>query len=109
MKLLPARTFCSGKQIHITGGVTTRASAGAAVQTLLSGASYEAFGALAGASLGNGLTLEQGWSADGRLTARRLRQGAVLRHGLAYSYDLDDEFSAITAPHRGSAGRVPLP
>ena len=77
-------------------GVTTRASAGAAVQTLLSGASYEAFGALAGAALGNGLTLEQGWSADGRLTARRLRQGAVLRHGLAYAYDLDDHLAAIT-------------
>lgn len=78
--------------------VTTKASGTAALVTLASGITYEAFGPLASATYGNGLSLTQDWGTDARLYAKsvkRVSTGANL-WAATYAYDNDDNITGIT-------------
>ncbi|MEP7007545.1 MAG: hypothetical protein ABI810_16300 [Sphingomonas bacterium] len=77
--------------------VTTQANASAPVVTLASGITYEAFGSMLSAALGNGLTMAQSWGNDGRLASKRLYQTASGTNlsSLTYGYDNDDNITSI--------------
>lgn len=67
------------------------------VTQLTSGMTYEPFGALATASFGNGQTYAQVRDDTGRLTARRYQTTAGANiWSVGYSYDADDNITAIT-------------
>lgn len=77
--------------------VSTKASASdPSWATLASAITYEPWGSVTGAQLGNGLTLTQSWS-DGRLSAKRLTNSATSTDlsWLAYHYDPNDNIGAI--------------
>ena len=77
--------------------VKTRADPGSAWTQLASNITYEPFGPMKSADLGNGLKLSQDWGSDRRLAAKRLHTGtgADIWH-LSYSYDDDDNITLIT-------------
>jgi RHS repeat-associated protein len=60
--------------------------------------SYEPFGALKQATLGNTLSMTSNWGNDGRLASRRLyvTSGGVNLSLLTYAYDNDDNITGIT-------------
>jgi len=72
--------------------ITTQASIGAPIQTLLSGMTYMPFGPAAGYTYGNGLSHTLTYDSDFRLTA--IQVGGVLSRG--YAYDLTDNIASIT-------------
>jgi YD repeat-containing protein len=99
-------TYPSGRIVNYTfdtlGRVTqvrTKASASVTAWTnVATGMTYEAFGALTRANYGNGTRMIQSWGNDGRLANRRLEVSStsVRLSSLTYSYDANDNFSAIT-------------
>ena len=99
-------TYPSGRIVSYTrdtkGRVTTvQTKASSSVTTwtaLASGIAYEPWGSMTAATLGNGLTMTQGWGNDGRLASKRLYKTStgVNLSLLTYSYDNDDNINAIT-------------
>ncbi len=79
--------------------VSTKASSSVTSWTVLADSySYDPFGAVAEAELGNGLTVENERRDDGRLASRRLYEttgGANLSH-LSYGYDADGNISSLS-------------
>ena len=77
--------------------VTTKANASATVVTLASSITYEPFGSMLSATLGNGLTMAQNWGNDGRLGSKRLYRtaGGTNLSSLSYGYDNDDNITSI--------------
>lgn len=77
--------------------VKTRPDSGSAWATLATNMTYEPFGPLKSADLGNGLKLSQDWGSDRRLASKRLATagGSDVWH-LTYAYDDDDNITAIT-------------
>jgi len=97
-------TYPSGRVVSYTrntrGQVTTiktRPTAAGTDTVLASGITYEAFGSLLSATLGNGLTMAQGWGNDGRLASKRLYNtaGGTNLSLLTYGYDNDDNITSI--------------
>ncbi len=78
--------------------VKTRPSVNGTDVTLVSGMTYEPFGALVSATFGNGLKLSQGWGNDARLASRRLYRGSDGSNvsWLTYGYDRNDNITLIT-------------
>ena len=79
--------------------VQTKASASASSWTsLASGYSYEPFAAMKAMALGNSLAVANDWGGAERLTTRRLYNSSTGTNlsSLAYSYDADDNVTAIT-------------
>ncbi len=79
--------------------VQTKLSSSVTTWTVLtSGITYEAFGAMTGATYGNTLSFAQSWGNDGRLASRRLYKttGGTNLSLLTYGYDNDDNITAIT-------------
>lgn len=78
--------------------VTTRALGESVATTLLSLATYEPFGALTNAILGNSQRFAQIYDATGRRTARRYRASNDVTNiwSVAYAYDNDDNIVGIT-------------
>ena len=99
-------TYPSGRIVDYTyntlGRVTqvrTKASAATTTWTnLATGMTYEAFGSITRADYGNGLRMIQSWGNDGRLANRRLERSvnSVRLSSLTYSYDANDNITAIT-------------
>lgn len=83
-------------------GVDTRSSSSAAWVTLATNMSYQPFGSIETATLGNGLAITNGWGIDGRLKARALTNvssgatplGTKLSD-LSYVHDPDGNVAAI--------------
>ncbi|UKK86175.1 RHS repeat protein [Sphingopyxis sp. BSN-002] len=77
--------------------VKTRATSGSSWSTLATNITYEPFGPMKSADLGNGLKLSLDWGSDRRLASKRLYTagGADVWH-LTYAYDGDDNITAIT-------------
>ena len=79
--------------------VRTKATSGTSTWTNLATAmTYEPFGSLKTATLGNTLSMTNDWGNDGRLASRRLyvTSGGVNRSLLTYAYDNDDDITGIT-------------
>jgi RHS repeat-associated protein len=98
-------TYPSGRQVlytYDTKGratqVRTRATSTATLVTLISAMTYEPFGSLKQATLGNSLSMTQDWGNDGRLASKRLyvTSGGVNRSLLSYGYDNADNLTSIT-------------
>jgi len=99
-------TYPSGRIVEYTyntlGRVTqvrTKATATTTTWTnLATGMTYEAFGSITRADYGNGLRMIQSWGNDGRLANRRLERNidSVRLSSLTYSYDANDNITAIT-------------
>jgi RHS repeat-associated protein len=77
-------------------GVTTKANAGAASETVASSVDYQPFGPLKGLTYGNGLSLVRSFDADGRLATHRVSFGAQDTQNLTYGYDTASNITAIT-------------
>ena len=77
--------------------VKTRPNSGTAWTTLTTNITYEPFGPMKSADLGNGLKLSLDWGSDRRLASKRLytAAGADVWH-LTYGYDDDDNITSIT-------------
>jgi len=77
--------------------IKTRPDSGTGWTVLATNIAYEPFGPLKSADLGNGLKLSQDWGNDRRLTSKRLYTagGTDVWH-LSYTYDDDDNITAIT-------------
>lgn len=77
--------------------VNTRPSSSAGWTVLATDITYEPFGPLKSADLGNGLKLSQDWGSDRRLASKRLATagGSDVWH-LSYAYDNDDNIISIT-------------
>lgn len=77
--------------------VKTRPDSGSGWTVLATNITYEPFGPLKSADLGNGLKLSQDWGSDRRLASKRLYTagGTDVWH-LTYTYDADDNITAIT-------------
>jgi YD repeat-containing protein len=97
-------TYPSGRELRYgrdakgrVASVETRASPSAPWTTVLAGASYDPFGTIASASLGNGLTAANDRGLDGRLKVRRLTNNSTAMHlsHLSYVYDPDGNVTAI--------------
>jgi RHS repeat-associated protein len=98
-------TYPSGRQVlytYDTKGratqVRTRATSTATLVTLISAMTYEPFGPLKQATLGNTLSMTNSWGNDARLASKRLyvTSGGVNRSLLTYAYDNDDNITSIT-------------
>ena len=77
--------------------ITMLRSGAPSVTTLTSAMTYEPFGALATATLGNGQVHAQVRDDTGRMTGRRYQTAASANiWSVAYSYDADDNIAAIT-------------
>jgi YD repeat-containing protein len=78
--------------------VRTKATAATTNWTnVATGITYDPFGSLNYASLGNTLTMSNNYGNDGRLAQRRLKTStAVNRSLLTYTYDNDDNIIGIT-------------
>ncbi len=97
-------TYPSGRVVSYTRDVRgrvitvkTRPTATGTDTVLASNITYEPFGSLLSATLGNGLTMTQGWGNDGRLSSKRLyatASGTNLSL-LTYGYDNDDNITSI--------------
>lgn len=97
-------TYPSGRVVSYTRDtrgrvitIKTRPSATGTDTVLASNITYEAFGSLLSATLGNGLTMEQSWGNDGRLASKRLYSTASGTNLslLTYGYDNDDNITLI--------------
>ena len=67
---------------------------GAAVQTILSGITYEPFGPVTGQTYGNGIVETRSYDQDYRLT-KLASAGTAAVQSLSYSYDADNNISSI--------------
>jgi RHS repeat-associated protein len=79
--------------------IRTKATAATTAWTNVATAmTYEAFGSLKQATLGNTLSMTNNWGNDGRLASRRLyvTSSGVNRSLLSYAYDNDDNITGIT-------------
>ena len=96
--------YPSGRDVAYTrddkGRVTevkTRPDSGASWTVLASNIAYEPFGPMKSADFGNGLKLSQDWGSDRRLASKRLyTSGSSDVWHVSYSYDGDDNITAIT-------------
>lgn len=97
-------TYPSGRVVSYTRDVRgrvitvkTRPTATGTDTVLASSITYEPFGSLLSATLGNGLTMTQGWGNDGRLASKRLYATATGTNLslLTYGYDNDDNITSI--------------
>jgi YD repeat-containing protein len=77
-------------------GVTTKANAGAAAETVASSVAYQPFGPLKGLTYGNGLSLVRTFDSDGRLATHRVSFGAQDTQNLTYGYDTASNITTIT-------------
>lgn len=77
--------------------IRTRPDSSTGWTVLATSITYEPFGPLKSADLGNGLKLSQDWGSDRRLASKRLymASGTDIWH-LSYAYDADDNITAIT-------------
>jgi RHS repeat-associated protein len=78
--------------------IQTKATAATTSWTYVaSGMTYDPFGSLNYATLGNTLTMTNNWGNDGRLASRRLKTSTgANRSFLQYAYDNDDNITGIT-------------
>jgi RHS repeat-associated protein len=77
-------------------GVTTKANAGAAAETVASSVAYQPFGPLKGLVYGNGLSLVRSFDNDGRIASHRVSFGAQDTQNLSYGYDTASNITTIT-------------
>jgi len=97
-------TYPSGRDVAYTRDtqgrvteVTTRPDSGSSWTALATNITYEPFGSMKSADLGNGLKLSLDWGSDRRLASKRLysADGTDVWH-LSYAYDNGDNITAIT-------------
>jgi len=97
-------TYPSGRVVSYTRNtrgqvmtIKTRPTATGTDTILASAITYEPFGSLLSATLGNGLTMAQSWGNDGRLASKRLYNTASGTNLslLTYGYDNDDNITSI--------------
>ncbi|MEW8000867.1 MAG: RHS repeat-associated core domain-containing protein [Candidatus Thiodiazotropha endolucinida] len=96
------QTYPSGRLVNYTRdqqgrivAITTQAGAGAPLQEVVSGVSYQPYGPLAGLDYGNGLALAIDYDLDGRISAMETHNGILLQSQFGYDYNRVNDITGI--------------